>query len=60
LNVTSLNTTLFSASGGTAPVGGGTGAQTLTYQSSFNTTTAASNSVFLSQRLFQIGANIKF
>ena len=60
LNVTGLNSTLFSASGGTAPVGGGTGAQTLTYQSSFNTITAASNSIFLTQRLFQIGAKVTF
>jgi hypothetical protein len=60
LNVTGLNTTLFSASGGTAPVGGVNGAQTLTYQSSFNSVTAASNSIFLTQRLFQIGANVKF
>ena len=60
LNVTGLNTTLLSASGGTAPVGGVNGAQTLTYQSSFNSVTAESNSIFLTQRLFQIGARVQF
>ncbi len=60
LNVSGLNTTLFSAGAGAVGSGGNPATQTLTYQSSFNTLTAASNSVFLSQRLFQIGANIKF
>jgi hypothetical protein len=62
LNVTGLNTTLFSAGAGTAPnlVLGTPATQTLTYQSSFNTITAASNSVFLSQRLFQLGARVSF
>jgi Carboxypeptidase regulatory-like domain/TonB-dependent Receptor Plug Domain len=62
LNVTGLNTTLFSAGAGNNPnlTTGTPATQTLTYQSSFNSLTAASNSVFLSQRLFQIGANIKF
>jgi len=60
LNVTGLNTTLLSASGGTAPSAGVNGAQTLTYQSSFNTLTAASNSIFLTQRLFQLGAKVQF
>jgi hypothetical protein len=62
LNVTGLNTTLFSGNAGTSPdlVHGTPAIQTLTYQSSFNTLTAASNSVFLSQRLFQLGARIQF
>jgi hypothetical protein len=57
LNVTGLNTTLFSAGAGTA---GSAATQTLTYQSSFNTITSASNSIFLTQRLLQIGASVKF
>jgi hypothetical protein len=61
LNVTGLNATLFSAGAGVAPTPTNPNAtQTLTYQSSFNTLTAASNSLFLSQRLFQIGATLKF
>ena len=61
LNVTGLNTPLFSAGAGVAPtVGNPNATQTLTYQSSFNTLTAANNSLFLSQRLFQIGATLKF
>jgi len=51
--VTGLNTTLFSASGTqSAPV--------LTYQSSFDTPTAANNAVFLTQRLIQLGARLSF
>jgi hypothetical protein len=62
LNVTALNTTLFSAAAGTftATPTSVTAAQPLTYSSSFNTITAANNSVFLAQRLFQIGATLKF
>jgi len=53
-DVTGLNTTLFSASGTT------TSNATLTYQSSFDTPTAANNSVFLTQRLMQFGARVMF
>ena len=62
LNVTGLNTTLFSGSSGTTVTSGSTvaAAQALTYSSTFNTITAANNSVFLSQRLFQVGATVKF
>jgi hypothetical protein len=62
LNVTGLNTGLFSAAAGTfsGPPTQITAAQPLNYVSSFNTLTAANNSVFLSQRLFQVGATLKF
>jgi hypothetical protein len=55
LNVTGLNTTLFSAGAGTVNSNFSVATQPLTYSSSFNTLTAASNSVFLTQRLFQVG-----
>jgi hypothetical protein len=53
-DVTALNTTLFAASGNT------NSNATLTYQSSFDTPTAANNSVFLTQRLLQFGARVTF
>lgn len=63
LNVTGLNTTLFSAGAGsftTSGTGAVTAAQPLTYSSTFNSANAANNSVYLSQRLFQVGATVKF
>jgi Carboxypeptidase regulatory-like domain len=62
LNVTSLNTTLFSAATGTTTTVGANvlATQGLGYVSTFNTLLAANNSVYLSQRLFQVGATVKF
>jgi hypothetical protein len=51
-DVTSLNTSLFSLSGASSG--------TLTYNASFDTPTAANNSVFLTQRLFQFGGRVTF
>lgn len=57
LNITALNTALFSAGTGTT---GTPATQPLTYQSTFDTPTAASNSIFLTQRLIQLGARLSF
>jgi hypothetical protein len=53
-DVTALNTTLFAASGTS------TSNATLTYQSTFDTPTAANNGTFLTQRLLQFGARVTF
>jgi hypothetical protein len=60
LNVTAVNTALFSAGTGTVGTSSTPATAPLTYQSTFDTPTAASNSIFLTQRLIQIGARIQF
>jgi hypothetical protein len=51
-DVTALNTSLSSLSGSTTA--------TLTYNSTFDTPTAANNSVFLTQREMQFGGRVSF